>query len=572
MNPAAPRSSRRPLWIALQAALILSVGLWVFGPAVRGGWLWDDNQEVTENAVLRDPAGLAKIWAGAAGADYFPLKSTVQWFEWRLWGDAPAGYHAASVALHLLSALLFWALLARLGLRYAWWGGLVFAVHPLVVESVAWAAELKNTLSLPFLLLAMLAYVAYDQRRDRPSATGFYLAALAGFLLAMLSKSSVVMFPVVLLLHAWWRRGRIDRRDAAASAPFFAVSVLLGLVTLWFQHHRAMQPELVLAGGPLARFAGAGLALAFYLGVALWPAGLCPIYPRWDFDPPSALQLLPWVGFTALAVFLWRRRVTWGRPVLFAAGCFFLNLLPVVGFVTITYMHITWVADHFAYVALLGLVGLAAGAAGAAQAALDRSTRVPDWLWTGGLLGVALVLAAESRAYVRVFQNDDTLWSYTVEHNPGAWSAHYNLATYLAKRGVLDRARGEFAAALRLRPGFAEAHFNLGNTYALGGDFAAARAEYEETLRINPAYADAHVGLGSLDRQANDLRDAVTEYQAALRLRPDYAQVWAILADTLFIAGHGPEAIGDYEQALRFAPDDPHIRANLAIARQSLGR
>jgi Tfp pilus assembly protein PilF len=572
MNAATPPSSRRVLRFALQAALILGVGLWVFGPAVRGGWLWDDNQEVTENAVLRDPAGLAKIWAGSAGADYFPLKSTVQWFEWRWWGAAPAGYHAASIALHLLSALLAWALLARLGVRQAWWGGLLFAVHPLVVESVAWAAELKNTLSLPFLLLALLAWVAFDERRGRPSATGCYLAALAAFLFAMLAKSSVVMLPFVLLLYAWWRRGRIERRDVAASAPFFAVSVLLGLVTLWFQHHRAMQPALVLAGGPLARFACAGLSLAFYAAKALWPAGLCPIYPRWELDPPSALQLLPWVGLAAIVAVLWPRRATWGRPALFALGFFILNLLPVVGFVTITYMHITWVADHFAYVALLGPVGLAAAAAGAAQAALGRSLHVPGWLWTGGLLGLALLLAGESRAYVGVFANDDTLWTYTVEHNPGAWSAHYNLATYLAKHGVLDRARAEFGETLRLRPDFAEAHFNLGNTYALAGDFASARTEYEETLRINPAYADAHVGLGSLRRQANDLRGAVTEYQAALRLRPDYAQVWAMLADTLFIAGHGPEAVAGYEQALRFAPDDAHIRANLAIARQSLAR
>jgi len=145
--------------LLLPALLILAAGLWVYGPALRGGWIWDDVEVVTQNALLRDPAGLGKIWVAPGGPDYFPLTTTVQWLEWRTWGDDPVGYHAVNLALHILSAFLFWRLLARLGLRQAWVGGLLFAVHPLAVESVAWITELKNTLSLPFLLLAMIAYV-----------------------------------------------------------------------------------------------------------------------------------------------------------------------------------------------------------------------------------------------------------------------------------------------------------------------------------------------------------------------------------------------------------------------------
>jgi tetratricopeptide (TPR) repeat protein len=523
MSPAAPPAPRSapgamPAW--LRAALLLAAVAFVFGASVRGGWLWDDNQEVTENAVLRDPGGLGPIWSGAAGADYFPLKTTLQWFEWRLWGADPAGYHAVSVALHALGALLFWAVLARLGLRLAWLGGLLFAVHPLTVESVAWAAELKNTLSLPLLLGAALAYLEFDARRGR----GAYAAALGLFLLAMLAKSTVVMFPAAILLHAWWRRGRIGRADLLAAAPFLGVSAGLGLVTVWFQHHRAMQPDFVVAGGFVSRLGGAGRALAFYLGKSLLPIGLVPIYPRWSADPLSAAPWLAWAGLLALGALLWARRGRWGRGPLFGYGFFVLNLLPVAGLITNTYMHITWVADHLAYLPLLGVIGLAAAAAERLKGG-------------AALLAVlAVALAGESRAYAAVFHDEDTLWTYTLGRNPDAWSAHYNLATWLARRGQLARADGEFRATLRLRPAFAEAHFNYGNTLFLERRAGDALAEYREAVRLEPGRADFHVGLGN----------------------------------ALYLAGRPAEAAAEFEEALRLRPGDARIQSNLDVVRRSL--
>ncbi|HEX3728578.1 MAG TPA: hypothetical protein VHV47_02150, partial [Opitutaceae bacterium] len=152
------------------AAVLLLVAAWfVYAPAIRGGWIWDDPQEVADNYVLRDPGGLAKIWLAPSGVDYFPLKTTVQWLAWRLWGADPFGYHLLNVALHLAAALLFWRLLRRLNVPSfgAWAGALLLVVHPLAVESVAWISELKNTLSLVLLLLALLAYVRFDEHEER---------------------------------------------------------------------------------------------------------------------------------------------------------------------------------------------------------------------------------------------------------------------------------------------------------------------------------------------------------------------------------------------------------------------
>lgn len=497
----------------LRAALIALAVAFVYGPSIRGGWLWDDNQEVTENAVLPDPGGLAKIWSGAAGADYFPLKTTLQWLEWRLWGADPAGYHATSVLLHLASALLFWRLLSRLGLRWGWVGGLLFAVHPLAVESVAWAAELKNTLSQALILGASLAWVEWDEEgRGKAWAYGLSLALFAA---AMLAKSSVVMFPFGLLLYGWWRRRRMR---PVALAPFFALSLALGLITVWFQHHRAMQPELIVAGALPSRVACAGLALLFYLAKAILPLGLAPIYPRWDVDPPQAWQFLVWAVPAGLFIGLAARRTAGSRATIFGLGWFFLNLLPVIGFITITYMRITWVADHFAYLSLLGVVALAV--AGAERAGRRLGNGV-----LAGVLGVAVLLAGESRAYAGHFRDEIALWTYAEARNPQAWPAHYNLGTYLGHRGQLDRAVAELEATVRLKPEFAEGHFNLGNALLLERRLPEALAQYETAVRLKPGEADFRVGLGTALYFSGRAAEAVEQYQTALRLRPGDSRI-----------------------------------------------
>ena len=154
----------------LRGLFLVLVSAWIYAPCLHGTWLWDDGLEVTQNLALRSPGGWWQPWVHPLGMDYFPLKSSLQWVEWRLWGANPLGYHLSNLVLHVVSSLLVWRLLSRLGLRTAYLGGLIFAVHPLAVESVAWIAEFKNTVSLPFLLLACLAYVGFDSGRRRRCA------------------------------------------------------------------------------------------------------------------------------------------------------------------------------------------------------------------------------------------------------------------------------------------------------------------------------------------------------------------------------------------------------------------
>ena len=174
LTPSTPSPASNKRAVLLGTATILLACLWVYLPALRGDWLWDDLTEVATNTALRNLHGLRLIWEGRAGPDFFPIKSSVQWVEWHLFGDRRAGYHVVNLLLHVVSSLLVWRLLHRLGVRMAFLGGLLFAVHPLAVESVAWVSELKNALSLPLLLLSTSAYFDLDNTRKKTD----YLAAL----------------------------------------------------------------------------------------------------------------------------------------------------------------------------------------------------------------------------------------------------------------------------------------------------------------------------------------------------------------------------------------------------------
>jgi tetratricopeptide (TPR) repeat protein len=607
MPPSLPLPVRWPARILLPAALLVLGGWLIFAPGLRGGWLWDDGEEITQNAVLRDPGGLAKIWLAPAGADYLPVKTTVQWIGWRLWGDSPVGFHALSLGLHVLSALLFWRLLDRLGLRLAWLGGLLFVVHPLAVESVAWMAELKNPLSLAFLLGAMLAYLEFDAAG--PARASAYVRSLLCFLLALLSKASVVMFPVVLLLYCWWRRRRIAPRDLAASAPFFAVSLGLGLVTVWFQSHRAMLPGAGLAPGVLSPVPAAGLALLFYCQKAVWPFGLLPIYPAWSFASLSLLSLLPWLALGLLTAALASCRAGGGpasRAVWFGFGFFAVNLLPVLGLVPMAYQDVAPVADHFAYLPLLGVIGLATAALGGADAAAARAGPSARLALAATLaLGVG-ALTLHSRHYAAHFRDAESLWSFARARNPESWAVRYNLANALGARGDLAGAAAEYREALRLKPASAESAFNLalalsqlGRPAEAVGYFEQARrglapvqqpvadyrlgnallqldraseavACYEEALRIDPRYAPAESNLGAVLGQLGRSSEALVHLERAAQLDPADAGAQNNLANALFLAGRLPAAIARYERALQLRPGFAEARTNLELARRAL--
>jgi protein O-mannosyl-transferase len=246
-------------------------------PALKGGLLWDDDAHVTK-PVLQSLNGLWHIWFDlSATQQYYPLLHTAFWLEHRLWGDTAFGYHLINVLLHVTAAILVVLVVKRLSLPGAWLAGYVFALHPVCVETVAWISEQKTTLSAVFYLAALLAYLHFHQTRRRTH----YLAALALFVLALLSKTVTATLPAALLVILWWREERLTwKHDIAPLLPWFPVGAAAGLVTAWVERHYIHADGASFALTLGERCLLAGRVIWFYLEKVLCPINLMFTYPR----------------------------------------------------------------------------------------------------------------------------------------------------------------------------------------------------------------------------------------------------------------------------------------------------
>jgi len=525
---------------------IPAVALLAYLPVLSAGFVFDDVPLVQHNSLLRGP--LSAIWIGGEGPDYWPLSMSAFWVEWRLWGDAPAGYHASNLALHILASLLLWRVLRALRVPGAPVAALLFAVHPVAVESVAWISELKNTLSaLPFLATA-IAWNRFDEERRWRSLA---LAALL-FAAALLAKTSVAPLPLVLLGVCFVRRGRIERRDLEGVAPLAALALAAGLTTLWFQQHVAVAHGWSPERGVLERLGMASRALAFYVETAYLPTRLAFVHPPWPSTPWS---FLPVAGLAAVAGVLWRFRRTGGRAPLLALGYQTLMLLPILGLIEIAYFRIGPVSNHLQYLALLGPVALA----GFALERLGERSR-PAGAVATVVLVVALGWVTEGRA--RAFEDELTLWQEAARRSPESPLAHRELAIALAERGRGPEALAELETMARVASDPAERHHARALWLLASGRAVEAVAEGEQAVRLRPDPAfrrDLGVALVKSGRWA----EAVQVLDPLVRAEPDVADPWYWLGVALAGSGRLPEAAQALRQACRLSPGDPAMRAAL---------
>jgi protein O-mannosyl-transferase len=620
---------------ALEPLALLLATLAAYYPAWHGGMLWDDNAHLTR-PELQSTAGLWRIWFDVgATQQYYPLTHSAFWFMHRLWGDVTTGYHLVNIILHATSAWLLTLILRRLAIPGAVLAAVIFALHPVGVESVAWMTELKNTLSGVCYLAAALAYLRFDARRT----TGAYAGSLLLFILALLAKTVTAVLPATMLVAFWWKRGTIDwRRDVRPLGPFFVVGAAVGVVTAWFERalNGARGFEFQLAA--IDRVLIAGRAICFYFAKLVWPFPLAFIYPRWKIDA-SAWQpyIYPTVVIAVVAGGWSLRR--WSRAPLAAALLFCGTLVPALGFVDVYPFRYSYVADHFQYLASIAVFTLVAAAvmrsfqrtavnSGRAELALCMAVGVP----------LAALTWMQSHQYV----DERTLYEATLRTNPACWLCHNNLATaklhgsdadieeavhHLRESlrinpddaeahnnmggvyqregryedaireheealrlnpqlvearyniGVcnqalnrMEQARAQYVEAIRAQPDYGMAHYNLATTLASLARLNDAEIEFKEALRFMPAFAPAHDGLGFVLLQTGHIPDAVTEFKEATRIQPDYAPAHYKLAVTLAAAGLAEEALEEFRDAVRYAPSSPEMHFALGSALASVGR
>ncbi|RIK96242.1 MAG: hypothetical protein DCC71_22550 [Proteobacteria bacterium] len=544
------------------------------GLASAGFVHFDDPAAVTANPVVVQgltPGGVAWAFTTTHTGNWMPLTWLSHMLDVSLWGLAPAGHHATSVALHAASSLLLFDLLRRAtGAPWrAAFAAALFAWHPLRVESVAWIAERKDVLSMLLGLASLHAWSAFVRRGGRAR----WAASLAWFALGLLAKPMLVTLPFLLVLLEIWPLRRIPlaspraaaaacARSLAAKTPFLALSLASCAITLAAQAGARSSLDAV----PLAvRLGNAALATVTYLRQMVWPADLAVLYPF-----PETLSLPAVAGAALLlAALSWLAIARAARrPELFAGWAWFLgSLVPVIGLVQVgEQAH----ADRYTYLPSIGLAWIAAWlppAWWAQRRAAAAATAT----------AAATILALLAFATVRqtaVWRDGVALFSHAVAVTPRSAPAQLHLGHALAAEGRLDEAARAYEAALRARPGGPEATHRLGVVRAQQGRVAEAKALLEEAIRLDPAWADPLHDLGVLEAQRGDFAAAGRRLAAARERRPDSAPIRLHYGLALQRLGRSDAAREELRAALALDPlseDARRALAELEHARSAAG-
>ncbi|MCX8091854.1 MAG: tetratricopeptide repeat protein [Verrucomicrobiae bacterium] len=600
-----------PLWQrpgVIAATLALGTTL-VFAPALWCDFLrFDDPDYVTDNPWVREGLSfnsLRHAFTHTQTGNWHPITWCSHLLDAQLFGLRPWGHHLTSVLLHAANAALLFLLLQRLTRQPGRSAlvALLFAWHPLRVESVAWVAERKDVLSGLFFLLALGAYVRYAEKASqaarpasktangtpahkpqpspldpRPSTLGLILA-LIFFALGLMSKPMLVTLPLVLGLLDFWPLGRLGRNDAVAEVspaagptrrvwlekiPFFAIALLAGAVALWTQSRAG-----ALAGVDVlpadARAANALSAVLIYLRKTFWPTDLAVFYPYTGGMKLPALVAAAGllIALTFVAVQLRRR-----RPYLLTGWLWFLiMLLPVLGLVQAGSQAL---ADRYTYLPHIGLGIALVWAAG------EFADRAP---WRRNLfaaLAVALALgcAAGTLAQLRHWRNGVTLFERALAVTPDNAFARYNLGIELAAREQLEAARVQFLKAVELDPDHAGAWNNLGLCVARLGRRALAMDCYREALALKPDYPEAHFNLGLALAAEGDAAAAAEHFRAVLQQRPDFAEAHTQLGLALVRLEDFAGAAEHFRHAVRLAADatrHAHLAGALVLLHDPAG-
>jgi Tfp pilus assembly protein PilF len=497
-----------------------------------------------------------------------------------LYGLNPGGHHLTNVLLHMANAILLFVVL-RWMTGAIWRSGLVaalFALHPLHVESVAWAAERKDVLSTFFWMLTMVAYVHYV---NRPGGKR-YLLVLVTFFLGLMAKPMLVTLPFVLLLLDYWPLNRFKPRAVTGSVedqplgfqssgddkspilkavmektPLFLMSLFSCVVTVMAQQEAGAISTLEIVPFKL-RIANGLVSFVAYMGKMIWPQDLAVFYPY----PVSDLQIWKPVAaglflLIVSTVALWVAQRC--RYVIVGWLWYLGTLVPVIGLVQVGEQAM---ADRYTYVPLIGLFIVVVWG----FADLVKGWRSRRWVVSVSAAVMVLALMAGSWLQVAHWKNSVKLFKHALDATSNNYVAHYTLGNALALQGNLTGAVSHYNKALQINPNFAEAHNNLGNALALQRNLTGAISHYNKALQINPDHAEAHRNLAvGLDRQGKH-QEAIQHYAEVLRINPHDAQSHNNLGVALAEQGRLKEAVAHFTEALRIDPNFKEAQRNLDLS------
>jgi tetratricopeptide (TPR) repeat protein len=560
--------SRTGRTIALSILLIAAV-LLLYGQVMQHHFLsFDDNTYITQNRHVREgltAEGLRWAFTTSHADNWHPLTWLSHMLDCELFGLQPGPHLLVNASLHAINALLLF--LALRLLTGSFWpsllAALLFALHPLRVESVAWASERKDLLSGLFFMLALLAYGFYTRK---PQAVRYILLFLC-MALGLMAKPMLVTLPFVLLLLDLWPLGRWKLPGLPSSRllleklPLLALAAASSVVTLIAQRSGGAMSSVEAL--PLSwRLTNALNAYAVYLWNTVWPDGLAFYYPHPRSSSPYALlSLLLLTAITLLVVRYVKR-----APYLGVGWLWFLGtLIPVIGLVQVGSQAM---ADRYTYIPSIGLY--IAFAWGLAAVLSRRPALRPVAIGIVSLLLIAL----SSLTWIQIghWRDSGSLYQHAIEVTEGNYLAHNGLGNLFLREGRLEEAAFQFERALAAAPDFADAHNNLGLVLKNRGDLAGAAERYRHAIRVRPGFAQAHSNLGNVLARQGDFSGAAEQFGRAIEIDPGRPGPYINLGNLYVRQGLYTRAVAEYEKAIEIEPMMADAHKNIAVALEGLGK
>lgn len=512
--------------------LIAALTLLVYYPVLHNGFInYDDNQYVTANTMVQtglSVKGLAWAFSSILTGNWHPLTWLSHMLDVEMFGLNPAGHHFTSLALHTVNALLIFILLAKQTgyIARSLFVALLFSLHPLHVESVAWIAERKDVLSTFFLLLTIAAYLRYNRR----PVISRYLTVVIFFSFGLMSKQMLVTLPLLLLLLDYWlattHSGNADhippdrgmRMLLVEKIPLVAISLAMSILVLYTQNAAGALREMSSISLPV-NLGNAIVVYVTYLGQMLWPENLAVIYP-FDPDRVTAFNVTA-SGCLLMLITLTTIRQRNRRPYL-AFGWFWylITLLPVIGVLRIG-MHAH--ADRYTYIPLIGIFIMLVWGCAEPVAKVKHGKSAAAAV----AVSILIILAMLSRLQLRHWENSITIFTHTLAVTEKNWIAHTNLGMAYVKTQNSDNAFWHLEEAIRINPEYPVAIENLGKLYFTIGNTTDAIPLLQKAVMITNNPAEAHLYLGYAYVEIGALDLAQEEYFQLRSLDENLAEALA---------------------------------------------
>jgi len=563
--------------ISAGICLFLIALVWaVFGQTLEHTFLnYDDDDYVYANPNITrglTPSALRWAFTHVHDDNWHPLTTLSHMLDCQLYGLHPWGHHLTNVLWHAAAAIFLF--LALRNLTGTLWRSasvaVLFAIHPLRAESVAWISERKDVLSGVFFMLTLWAYGRYAQSQRKPLRK--YLTVLVLFALGLMCKPTLVTLPFVLLLLDYWPLRRLPRASPDETVfadwrqlilekmPFFVLTAASCVATLLAQQtvfETSFKPDLA------QRISNAVVSYVAYLGKTIYPVHLAVLYPYHANRPGSGEAILAFllVLVITLLFFLWRKTY----PFLIMGWFWFLGMLvPMIGLVQVGLQSR---ADRYTYLPQIGLCIVAT------WGAAELFGRWRHGRALAAITALLMVTTLGARTYNEIWywQNSETLWKHAIENTSQNSVAQNSLGTVLLEKGDLEQAVRHYEEALKVEPDSALIHSDLGKALEREGRIDEALFEFRRALQLSPNSADSFYDLGNISMDKGQSEQAISYYERVIQIKPDFAGVYNNLGNAHLRLGQLDEAIANYRKAVALRPDLPDAQYNLGNALSNKG-